>query len=250
MVEGEGKATDGGILTSRGLKRMVKEASDRLVIIMNGPKYDDVLSPYVLLRRIYQQLTNIMLSLDKPLLDVCVLMRPQFCQVAAGTEHSLSDTFEFESLDMEEDRSSVHISARSSLSLGRYQRVGIGGTFDHLHAGHKLMLSVAAMLTRGTLLCGVTAPGGRMLEGKHYKERIESWEERVQRVEEFLDEFCPRTVRVEIIQLHDPFGPTISDATLEALVVSPETYTGGEASTAYWGGEGATVLTQFVFVYA
>lgn len=237
-MAGDGRGTVGrGILTGDVLREAVRGATDELTIIVNGPEYGDLLLPYLLLRRIYQQLTHVMLALDKPLLDVRVLMRPQFCQLSSEAENASSSTFVFDapsSKDEEEEEQSqfsTRVSSLPNLSLRRYQRVGIGGTFDHLHAGHKLMLSAAAMLTGGTLLCGVTAPSGRMLEGKHYKERIEGWEERVQRVRKFLCEFCPRDVQVEIIQLNDPFGPTISDATLEALVVSPETYAGGEAST-------------------
>ena len=32
----------------------------------------------------------------------------------------------------------------------------LGGTFDHLHVGHKLMLTESVMLTRDSLLVGVT----------------------------------------------------------------------------------------------
>lgn len=34
--------------------------------------------------------------------------------------------------------------------------VALGGTFDHLHAGHKILLSMAARLARATLIVGVT----------------------------------------------------------------------------------------------
>lgn len=32
----------------------------------------------------------------------------------------------------------------------------IGGTFDHLHAGHKILLSMAAWITSEKLIVGVT----------------------------------------------------------------------------------------------
>ena len=34
--------------------------------------------------------------------------------------------------------------------------VALGGTFDHLHAGHKILLSMAAWIARDTLIVGVT----------------------------------------------------------------------------------------------
>lgn len=239
LTENNRMIAGGGVLTKKLLEEIVEKATGTLTIIMDGSRYNDLMLPYLLLRRIYQQLTNLILALNKPLLDVRVLLRPQFCSLASENDDVPSGTFVFRSLEpgegagtvVEENQLPVHVTSLPNFPLKRFQRVGIGGTFDHLHAGHKLMLSVAVMLAGKTLLCGITAPGGRMLEGKHYQERIESWEERVRRVKEFLSKFCPGDIQTEIIQLNDPFGPTISDAALEALIVSPETYAGGEAST-------------------
>ena len=37
-----------------------------------------------------------------------------------------------------------------------YPVVAMGGTFDHLHSGHKILLSMAAWIARDTLIVGVT----------------------------------------------------------------------------------------------
>ena len=37
-----------------------------------------------------------------------------------------------------------------------YPVVALGGTFDHLHAGHKILLSLAAWIARDKLIVGVT----------------------------------------------------------------------------------------------
>lgn len=38
----------------------------------------------------------------------------------------------------------------------RYNVAAIGGTFDHLHAGHKVLLSMAAWIAEEKLIVGVT----------------------------------------------------------------------------------------------
>ena len=107
-----------------------------------------------------------------------------------------------------------------------FDSVALGGTFDHLHSGHKLMLSLAALLTRDRILCGITA--SEMLSSKNHPEKLEPLDSRMFTVQEFLVEFkagCER--KVEIVTLRDSFGPTIELDDLEALIVSPETLPGG-----------------------
>lgn len=113
-----------------------------------------------------------------------------------------------------------------------FESVALGGTFDHLHSGHKLMLSLAALLSRDRILCGITA--SEMLSSKNHPEKLEPLDSRMFTVQEFLMEFkagCGK--KVEIVTLRDPFGPTIELDDLEALIVSPETLTGGLKSKEY-----------------
>lgn len=37
-----------------------------------------------------------------------------------------------------------------------FDHVAVGGTFDHLHAGHKILLTMTAWITGKRLICGVT----------------------------------------------------------------------------------------------
>jgi hypothetical protein len=37
-----------------------------------------------------------------------------------------------------------------------FNHVAVGGTFDHLHAGHKILLTMTAWITGKRLVCGVT----------------------------------------------------------------------------------------------
>ncbi|MGB9630736.1 MAG: pantetheine-phosphate adenylyltransferase [Candidatus Methanodesulfokora sp.] len=103
-----------------------------------------------------------------------------------------------------------------------FRRVIVGGTFDRLHAGHKELLKVAAMLG-DELLVGIT--DGEMLKGKEEWEKIEPFSKRKGNVEEFL-----RSIEANFVtcRITDPIGPA-AYVDADAIVVSEETYSGAIA---------------------
>lgn len=140
----------------------------------------------------------------------------------------------------------------------QYKVVCLGGTFDHLHPGHKLLLSAATLLLRVPstpespcrFIIGVT--GDEMLKNKKFAEYVQPWNTRAQGVLEFLHavvdhptsavptfasegegklvgSFRGGAVVVECVVFQDLYGPTISVEEIEALVVSGETREGGKA---------------------
>ncbi|KAF9987642.1 hypothetical protein BGZ65_002731 [Modicella reniformis] len=109
---------------------------------------------------------------------------------------------------------------------GKYEDVALGGTFDHLHAGHKILLSMTAWITSHRVVCGVTDDS--MLKSKKYVQYMESLDKRIEMVKRFLRTF-KRGLIYEVVPIHDIYGPTIIDDKLQALMVSKETLKGGAA---------------------
>ncbi|KAI9794267.1 MAG: hypothetical protein M1816_006193 [Peltula sp. TS41687] len=145
----------------------------------------------------------------------------------------------------------------------RYLKVALGGTFDYLHAGHKLLLTMSLLLIEPgdlpdfrdrTLIVGISAD--ELLQKKKFLEYLQGWDVRQKHVADFIDSVVdftgPREVstvtdtRVNEVKekvaflsslsgftvccfnICDPYGPTITDESISALVVSGETRQGGE----------------------
>ncbi|GCE97642.1 hypothetical protein ZYGM_004394 [Zygosaccharomyces mellis] len=113
----------------------------------------------------------------------------------------------------------------SSSDFEKYKVSALGGTFDHIHDGHKILLSMAAFVTSSRLIVGVTDQD--LLVNKKYKEFLETVDQRCNNVKKFLTLFKP-TLRVDIVLIKDVCGPTGTVPEIEALVVSRETVQGGK----------------------
>jgi phosphopantetheine adenylyltransferase len=158
--------------------------------------------------------------------------------------------------------------------------VAVGGTFDHLHVGHKLLLTATALVLEPLeeaeqgrermLTAGIT--GDALLVNKKYAEFLESWEERYESTAFFLSAIMDfsegsnpqvertwgsgpneKTVKMKVrpnlvfnfVEIVDPFGPTITMEEISALVVSEETHSGGEAVNNKRKEKGWDVLGAF-----
>lgn len=159
----------------------------------------------------------------------------------------------------------ITASKDSHLNSLNHDSIAVGGTWDHIHVGHKLLLTMFAFLlytnhagltSQQVLTIGIT--GDELLKNKKHPELLESWQDRQRSVYQFLkalmDFRAPgvskvetlesskpgpngHTIRYKIgdrlsinaVEISDPFGPTITDRGITALVLSAETRAGGRA---------------------
>lgn len=105
----------------------------------------------------------------------------------------------------------------------------LGGTFDHLHIGHKLLLTSAALAATRRLIVGVT--DSALLTRKKHAAYVEPLEQRMAAVRQFL-----RTLRapfgelmLDVVPISDVAGPAGTDPEISLLVLTEETAAGASA---------------------
>lgn len=169
--------------------------------------------------------------------------------------------------------------ASASNNTSTHYWVAVGGTFDHLHIGHKLLLtgtifvpeptatpqddqttqqlgSPSSASTDRVIIVGIT--GDELLVNKKHSSHLESWSTRQEKTAEFIESilvFHPdipsiktvettsepgpnghvvrvsygKALTINYTRISDPYGPTITEESISAIVVSKETRAGGEA---------------------
>ena len=99
----------------------------------------------------------------------------------------------------------------------KYPLVAVGGTFDFLHEGHIHLLSKSFEIGEKVII-GVTSDN--LARGKnHY---VPPLNVRIEKLKSFLKD-KGWLHRAEIVILEDPYGPTITEREISAIVVSEET---------------------------
>lgn len=107
--------------------------------------------------------------------------------------------------------------------LTPHDLVILGGTFDHLHNGHKKLLSLAVSICANRILVGVTVDS--MLTNKSHAEWLEPLQVRQRAVREYLAFLNPE-LNADIVAIQDPLGPAVVIPEPAAMVVSTETLSG------------------------
>lgn len=141
-----------------------------------------------------------------------------------STFQASTDNIKFQCLC---DISSVGTEDLPSESSGiqTYRRVVLGGTFDRLHLGHKILLGEGCLFAEENLTVGVTT--GEMNLKKSLPELIQLTTVRINSVVQFIETVKPQ-IGHSVVPITDMFGPTITDPDLQCIVVSDETKKGGE----------------------
>ncbi|GMM34189.1 putative pantetheine-phosphate adenylyltransferase [Saccharomycopsis crataegensis] len=102
----------------------------------------------------------------------------------------------------------------------------VGGTFDNLHDGHKILLSIGSFLSTDSLIIGVSIAA--MLAKKKFDEFLQSYKARHDTVMGFVKRLKPNDdYKVNIHELNDMYGPTAFVANMDLLLVTEETAKGG-----------------------
>jgi len=103
--------------------------------------------------------------------------------------------------------------------MKKFRKVAVGGTFDELHKGHRRLL-IKAFEVGEKVLIGLCTDE---FVGKMDKPHMTApYEVRLKELQAFLEK-TRVSDKAEIIPLSDPYGNTLTDKCIEALVVSEET---------------------------
>jgi pantetheine-phosphate adenylyltransferase len=98
----------------------------------------------------------------------------------------------------------------------------LGGTFDHLHEGHKFLLKTALSLSEYVEI-GLTTQ--KLLENKQYSSKLENYSVRKENINKFIRSFSDLK-RINIVEIKDwaDMSKYAQDPQYEGLIVSQETY--------------------------
>lgn len=121
-----------------------------------------------------------------------------------------------------------------------YPVSAVGGTFDHLHAAHKLLLHMSLFVTEKRLVVGVVSD--TLLASKSHADHLQGLDTRLKAINAFLRRCGSGEITLDVVEIHDALGPTAWDPEITALIVSQETAAGGREVNRVRGEKGLNTL--------
>lgn len=201
---------------------------------------------YTILREKCEYTVSINVFYKHAHLDLTTLLKNTYSRIflPEKTSSSLTHTTYRETLLSHP----INYQGEISSSIKHYQAKcfdisAVGGTFDHIHDGHKILLSISAFLTKSKLIVGLTAE--LLLVNKKFKSQLQAYEMRKSHVMAFIAKADP-SVTIEILPINDVCGPTGHEPNIQALIVSKETQAGGDTVNEVRKEKGLSPLEVFV----
>lgn len=136
------------------------------------------------------------------------------------------DNHNFECISVEVTTRKKQNNFDRGIGYKQVETTAVGGTFDHIHDGHKILLLMTAFAARKMVIVGVTGP--KLLVNKKFADVMEPLETRILRVCTFLQKVASPGIAFNIYQINDICGPTGFVRAIDALIISQETVKGGE----------------------
>ncbi|MFX0142032.1 MAG: pantetheine-phosphate adenylyltransferase [Candidatus Hodarchaeota archaeon] len=102
------------------------------------------------------------------------------------------------------------------------KKIGLGGTFDHLHDGHRFLLKTALSISE---LVEIGLTSQELLKKKQFSSKLEDYGTRKENLLKFIDSFADLK-RINIVEIKNwaDMDKYAQDPEYEGLVVSQETY--------------------------
>ncbi|ODV62469.1 uncharacterized protein ASCRUDRAFT_74835 [Ascoidea rubescens DSM 1968] len=132
------------------------------------------------------------------------------------------------SLDNVRIKSSTHLRDHDTLLENHFKTTCVGGTFDHLHDGHKILLSTCSFLSSKSIVVGLSSKD--LLSSKKYFNFLEPYQLRKDNIAYFLSKLKSnpnKKVDVKVFELNDICGPTLALENIDSLILTKETEKAG-----------------------